>query len=220
MAASAQLNAQPRDGNRKGHARKLRATGRVPAILYGHGEETRELSVDAAELSRLLSSISVENTVIELQIEGAKQPVKALVREVQTHPYRAEVLHLDFYQIHAGERVQIEVPVRLIGQARGVREGGILDQVLYDLQVRCVAEQIPESIEVNVADLGINESIHVRDIQVPEGATVLNDGDQTICTLVPPTVAAPTEPAEGAEPVAATGAEPELIRKQRAAEEE
>ena len=209
MAVEAKLTAEPRTGTGKGAVRKLRVTGRVPAVLYGYGETTRELSVNAHEVGRLFSHISVENTVITLEIEGEAAPVKALVREVQNHPFRSEVLHLDFYQIHAGESISLDVPVRLTGQSIGVRDGGVLDQILYDLHIRCSAENIPEAIEVDITNVGVNESVHVRDLTVPEGVTVLNDGDLTICTCVPPTVSgAPVE-----EEAAPTGSEPELIRK-------
>ncbi|MGH7461031.1 MAG: 50S ribosomal protein L25, partial [Longimicrobiales bacterium] len=98
MATAAKLSAQPREERRKGAMRKLRSAGRVPAVIYGHGEETRALSVDAHELERLFSHIHRDNTVINLQIDGEKADVKALVREVQAHPYRGTILHVDFYQ--------------------------------------------------------------------------------------------------------------------------
>ena len=210
MAVEAKLAAEPRTGTGKSAVRKLRVTGRVPAVLYGYGEKTRELSVNAHELSRLFAHISVENTIITLDIEGESAPVKTLVREVQNHPFRSEVVHLDFYQIHAGESISLDVPVRLVGQSKGVRNGGVMDQILYDLHIRCSADSIPEAIEADISNVDVNESVHVRDVVVPDGVTILNDGDLTICTCVPPTVsAAPVVEGE----VTPTGSEPELIRK-------
>jgi ribosomal protein bL25 (Ctc-form) len=139
MAVNASLSAQPRAERGKGGSRKLRAAGRVPAVVYGHGEETRSLTVDAHELERLFSQIHVENTIITLRIDGEKADVRALVREVQAHPVRGDVLHVDFYQIHAGERITVQVPISLSGTPEGVKLGGILQHALDELEIRCVS---------------------------------------------------------------------------------
>lgn len=200
MATNATLKAMPRAQHGKSAARKIRASGQVPAVIYGHGVEVRSLTVDALELNRLFSRISVENTVIGLEIEGGPA-VRALVREVQSHPYREEILHVDFYQVRAGEQVTVEVPVRIVGTAQGVREGGVLDQVMHSLEVRCRADQIPEAIEVDVTDLGMGGVIHVRDLTLPSGVETTVDGDQPVCSVTQPTVAALGEsPEEGGEP--------------------
>jgi large subunit ribosomal protein L25 len=212
MATTATLNAAPRQDSGKGPARRLRRAGRIPAVLYGRGEQTRLLSVDGRELERLFSRISVESTIIDLRVEGERKPVRALVREVQTHPFRSEILHVDFYQVHAGERVHVEVPVRLVGHAAGVRAGGILEQVLHNLAVRCLADQIPEAIEVDVTNLEIGQSLHVGDLQVPAGVEVETEADRTVCTVVAPTVSAVGTTAEAGEGVGGQ-VEPELIRR-------
>jgi large subunit ribosomal protein L25 len=214
MAMAASLSAQPRAERGKGWARKLRAQGRVPAVVYGHGESTRTLTVDAHELERLFSQIRRENTVINLRIEGEKAEVKALVREVQSHAYRGTILHVDFYQIHAGERITVEVPIRLQGTPEGVKLGGILQHTLNELEVRCLADQIPDTIQVDVTHLGINDSIHVSDLTLPAGVEVLVDGERSVCSVIAPTVAAVEEPAVAAEP-AAEAAEPEVIRRRK-----
>lgn len=209
MAAT--LTAQPREGRGKNAARALRRSGRIPAVVYGHGEDTRALSIDSFELERLLSSISAENTVIDLQVEGgAGSP--ALIREVQYHPYKQVVLHIDLYQVHAGERLSLEIPVRLLGNPIGVREqGGVLDQVLYDLEIECLPQDIPESAEIDVSGLEIGDSIRVHDLSIPN-VEIQNDGDLPICSITSPTVAAlPAEPTAG-EGLAAE-LEPELIRE-------
>ncbi|HEX6938382.1 MAG TPA: 50S ribosomal protein L25/general stress protein Ctc [Longimicrobiales bacterium] len=216
MATDAILKAALREERGKGAARRLRAAGRVPAVVYGHGDETRPLSVDAHELERLFSRIAVENTLIQLEIDG--QPgTRVLVREVQTHPYRPEVLHVDFYQVHAGERVTVAVPVRLTGTAEGVKMGGVMDQTLHEIEVRCVPESIPEAIEVDVSGLQIGESLHVRDVALPPGVELHEDPDRTICTVTSATVAALES---GAETTEGPGGEvePELIRKREAGE--
>lgn len=218
MAVTANLAARPRSETGKGVNRKLRASGRVPAVVYGHGEETRSLTVDAHELERLLATVRVESTLIELSIEGERAPVRALVRELQTHPYREDVLHIDFYQIHAGEALTVEVPIRLVGASPGVRAGGIMQHALTELEIRCMPDQIPELLEVDVSALEIGDSIHVSDIALPEGIEVLVDAERSVCSVIPPTVAA----AEGEEaaPAEAVEAEPEVIGRGKEAEEE
>ena len=218
MAVTANLAARPRSETGKGVNRKLRASGRVPAVVYGHGEETRPLTVDAHELERLLATVRVESTLIELSIEGERAPVRALVRELQTHPYREDVLHIDFYQIHAGEALTVEVPIRLVGASPGVRAGGIMQHALTELEIRCMPDQIPQVLEVDVSALEIGDSIHVSDIALPEGIEVLVDAERSVCSVIPPTVAA----AEGEEAVPAeeAEAEPEVIGRGKEAEEE
>ena len=218
MAVNAILAARPREGTGKGVSRKLRASGRVPAVVYGYGEQTRALTVDAHEFERLLATVHVENTIIELSIEGDRAPVKALVRELQTHPHRESVLHIDFYQIHAGEAVTVEVPIRLVGTAAGVRAGGIMQHALIELEIRCTPEQIPEFVEVDVSALEIGDSIHVGDIPLPDGVEPLVDAERSVCSVIPPTVVA----VEGEEAVVAEPAEvePEVIGRGKEEEEE
>lgn len=208
MAAS--LSVAPRSERGKSAVRALRRAGRVPAVMYGHGDETREVSVDAHDLERLLASISVENTLIDVQVEGG-ETTRALIREVQWHPYRPLVLHVDFYQIHAGERLKLDVPVRLNGIPIGVREnGGVLQQSLHELHIECLPRHIPETVDIDVSGLAIGDSVNVREISLPE-VTIHNDPDLAICSVTGPTVAAlPEEPTE--EEVVGE-VEPELIRR-------
>jgi large subunit ribosomal protein L25 len=208
MVHSATLKAMGRATKGKGSARKLRAAGRIPAVVYGHAEEARSISVDAHELERLFAGISIENTVIDLGIDEAAA-IRVLVRETQTHPYRMEVLHVDFYQVHAGEQVTVEIPIQIAGTAQGVREGGILDQILHELPVRCLVDQIPEAIEVDVSALAVGDTIHVRDLSLPKGVEVEVEGDRVVCSVTPPTVPALEEEPE--EP-AGDGTSPELVR--------
>jgi large subunit ribosomal protein L25 len=219
MAANAKLSAQPREDVGKGVARKLRAQGRVPAVIYGHGEETRKLTLDAHDLSRLFARVHVENTIIELSIEGENAGVKALVREVQKHAWRDDILHVDFYQIHAGEHVNVEIPIRLRGNAPGVKIGGIMQQTLNDLEIRCLPDQIPEVIYADVSALDIGDGIHVSDLDLPEGVEPLVDLDRTVCTVVPPTVSPTSEDEEAAEEEPASE-EPEVIGRGHEDEEE
>jgi large subunit ribosomal protein L25 len=204
------LRATPRTTHGKNAARALRRSGRVPGVVYGHGGEGRAISIDALEAERLLASISVENTLIDLMVEGGA-PTRALIREVQWHPVSPVLLHLDFLEVHAGEKVKLHVPIRLVGLAVGVdMHGGILDQSLYDLEIECLPNQIPEVAEVDVSALDVGGVLRVRDVALPN-VKILNDPDVTVVSVVPPTVALPVET-----PVAEDGVggnvQPELVR--------
>ena len=209
MATEATIKATPRDGTGKGANRKLRTSGRVPAVVYGHNEKTRELSLDAHELKVLFSKISVENTIIRLDIEGEKGEVKALVREVQANPVKGDLYHVDFYQIHANEKVDVEVPVHLVGTAPGVKAGGVMDHQIHELPVRCLPGAIPESIEVDISALELGDSIHVGDLKIPEGVEVEMEADRTVCSVVAPAALEAAQPAAAAEGEAA--GQPERI---------
>ena len=217
MVANATLTAQPRTGAGKSVTRKLRAVGRTPAVLYGHGEQTRHLTVDAHELGVLFSRIPVESTIIQLSVEG-EGDVRALVREVQIQPSSRRILHVDFYQVHAGETIDVEVPLHFVGAAEGVKAGGILHPNFNVLPIRCLSEQIPAAIEVDVSALGIGDTLHASDLVLPAGATTDMDPDAVLCSVTPPAVVAvevPTEAEEAAaaEAAAAAPSEPEVIRR-------
>jgi large subunit ribosomal protein L25 len=212
MASSATLKAQPRQEKGKSATRKMRAAGRIPAVVYGHGDETRMVSVDAHELELLFKRVHYENTIIEVDIEGEAAPVKTLVREVQAHAFRPQVLHVDFQQVHAGELVHVQIPIRLLGTAAGVRAGGVLMHTVTDLDVRCMPDRIPEFIEVDISKLGINDSVHLSDLDLPEGVEAQLDADSTICSVTPPTVGGPETAAEAQ---AAVTGEPEVISRGR-----
>jgi large subunit ribosomal protein L25 len=218
-ATQAILAAERRTERGKSAARKLRVAGRIPAVLYGHGEETQSLSLDAHELELLFAHISVESTLITLKIEGVKGgEVRALVREVQKHPVKAKPMHVDFYQIHAGEKVMVHVPIRIHGTPAGVRAGGLLNQALDTLDVLSLPENIPGVIEVDVSKLEIGDSIHVRDLALPEGVETDIDGDITVCAVAHPAGGAAVEPTEAVE--GAAPAEPEVIRRRADKDEE
>jgi large subunit ribosomal protein L25 len=211
---AARLNAQVRTETGKGAARTIRREGRVPGVVYGHGEENRVLTIDALELEKLVSTINVENTLIDLKIEGVRKATSALIREVQYHPVRPQILHVDLYQVHAGEKIHLEVPIRLHGAPVGVREdGGVLQEILRELHIECLPADIPEGVDLDISELRIGDVIHVSDVELP-GVKILNDPDLVICTVAPPTVVDLPETAETEEGVGEV--EPELIRDQDA----
>ena len=215
MASAAKLSAKAREGQGKGDNRKLRTTGYIPAVIYGHGEQTRSVAVNAHELELLFNRVHVENTVIDLDVEGEKKPIRALVREVQKNPAKGSIVHVDFYQIHAGEMVHIQIPINFVGTPAGVRNGGILQHTMDELDVKVSADNIPESIDIDVSALEIGDSVHVSDVKVPEGVEVLDNGDRSVCSVTPPQAGI----AEAAAPAEAAPAEPEVIRRKKEDEE-
>ena len=207
MSTKATLKAQKRDDLGKGASRTLRRAGRVPAVLYGRDLESVHLSIDAHEADRLFHSISVDNTIVDLAVDGEKKPYQTLVREIQTHPWRDSLVHVDFLQIQEGVEVDLEIPVELTGVPVGVRlRGGVLEQIVHELEVRCIPSKIPESFVLDVTELDVNDSLHVSDIPLTEGVEIKMSPEQTICAVAIPRI---VEEAELAEPVvAAEGEEP------------
>lgn len=204
--AMSTLKAFPRESSGKGGARKLRGTGRVPAVVYGHGDAPRAIAVDAHELSLLMAAVSTGTTIISLELEGEGSQ-EVLIRDVQKHPYRPEVLHVDFFHVHAGETLTLKVPVRLTGEPYGVHtEGGVLDHVLYELEVQTLPRNIPDVIEVDVAGLKVGESVRVSDVTAGD-FQILNDADLPIASVVAPRVVVEDEVPETDET-----AQPELVK--------
>lgn len=215
MATEATLSADTRSVRGKGAARALRRAGRIPAVIYGHNREPETLTVDATQASRLLQAIGAAAAIIDVTVTG-REPVKALIREVQRNPVRpSDLLHLDLYEVSADEKIIVEVPVHLTGVPDGVRNsGGVLDHLMHKLEIRVFPRDIPDHVEVDVTALTIGHQVFVRDVIIPN-AEILNDPDQPICTVVPPRTEAVEAPAPTTEV-----AEPELIRKPKAEEEE
>ena len=213
--ATVNLSASPRSTTGKGVARKLRAAGQVPAVIYGHARQAQALVINAHELQLLLEKHPYQSTVIELGVDG--QTSRTLIREIQRHPYKKLVLHVDFQELVAGELVVVRVPIRFIGTADGVKNGGgVLDQIMHELEISVDPSNIPHHIDVDVSPLTIGHSLHAGDVPMPEGVTLETDPELTICVCAAPKVEAEPEPA--AEEAAAAG-EPELIRKAKEDEE-
>ena len=212
MATNATLTATPRAETGKGVARKLRAAGDVPAVIYGHNRAPQSLTINARDLDRLLARISAANTVVELSLDGGT--ARTLIREIQRHPFKRQVLHVDFQELVAGEKVTVKVPLVLVGTADGVRNGGgVLDQVLYSLEIESDPSSIPNHIDVDVSAVGVGESIHVRDLTLPQGITVLDDADASVLSVQ--ITRAAVEDAATAPAPADTSGEPEVIRAKK-----
>ena len=216
VMATAQLSAMARTGTGKGAARSLRRDGRLPAIIYGHAREALSLSVPERDFERLLEKFAAENTVIELSIDGSMS--RTLIREIQRHPVRRNVLHVDFQELVAGERVIVRIPIVLTGVPDGVRQsGGILSQIMQELECRVDPLNMPSKLEVDVTNVTIGHSVHVSEMTIPEGVEVLDEPDSTVAIVAAPKA---EEEAPAATETPEAAAEPELIRKPKEGDEE
>jgi large subunit ribosomal protein L25 len=211
--ASVPFKASARSTTGKGVARKLRAAGKVPAVIYGHAREAQSLELEHHALQLLLEKHPYQSTVIALDVDGKTS--NTLIREIQRHPFKKQIVHVDFQELVAGEKVTVPVPLQFTGTPEGVRHGGgLLDQILHELEVSCDPSNIPHHIVVDVTPLTIGHSIHAGEIALPAGVTLETDADATVCVCAAPKVEAEAAPAEGA-----ASSEPELIRKAKADEE-
>jgi large subunit ribosomal protein L25 len=207
------LSVQLRSRAGKGVARQLRRAGRIPAVCYGADLGGVPISLDPRALSRLLTkSHAGMNTLIDLRVEEGASPIHGkvvLLKELQRDPVSGSFLHADLYAVDLDTAVVVQVPIHLLGSPEGVRlEGGMLDQNLRELELECLPRAIPDQIAVDVSGLRLNQSLHVRDLPLPEGVKLLSDPGLPVASVFIPKVveeAAPAEaaPVEGAEPAAA-----------------
>jgi large subunit ribosomal protein L25 len=203
-----QLKGSPREQIGKGAARKARAAGRIPAVIYGHGETPRAIAVDFREFEVALRDHKGSNAIVNLNLSGGE--VTALVRDVQYDPLSRLIIHLDFQHISLTEQIEVEVPVHFVGLPIGVKDGGgILEHLLRMLKVKCLPTAIPAGIDVDVTALEIGMNLHVSDLVPNPGYEIITEADVAVAAVVAPAaeevVAAPVE----GEVVA--GAEPEVV---------
>lgn len=196
MSEQAVLQVETRTETGKGAARRIRAAGKIPGNVYGHGAEPMAVQADELQFRALISRISTENTLIDLRV-GDEKPKSCLIREVQRHPYRPVILHVDFFEITAGERIRVSVPVRLEGNPIGVRNGGILQVIRYELEIECLPREIPSAFEVDISEMTIGDSLHIGEIDTGD-VTVIEEDNLTVCMVVMPK-AAPVEEEEADE---------------------
>ena len=218
--------AKKRDGRGKNEARRLRVSGRIPAVVYGARKDGQvpegvPVAVDPKEVLRILHSESGANTLINLKLEGAD--ARVMVRDYQLDPVTHQLLHADFYQLAMDRAIIVSVPIAIKGEPAGVKvQGGLLDFVTRDIQVQVLPTDIPESIVVDVSELMLHQSIRVRDLAVDPKWKAVTDGETMLVHVVMPKaeeVVAPVADAAAA-PVAAAGTEPEVIKKGKTDKEE
>ena len=194
--ATVALKAQSRKETGKGVARFLRRQAQIPAVFYGPEVEPVPLALDLRAVERLISSAAGENVLIDLKIDndGSAQSHRAMIKEIQVDPVKQTILHVDFYAISMDKKISLEVPIMLTGEALGVADGGILQQVGRTIEISCLPDQIPDAVEVVVSHLDIGDSLHVSDLQVPGGVEILAEEQLTIATVVPPVKEEEIEP--------------------------
>jgi len=200
------ISVETRDPHGTRTARRLRGTGRVPGIVYGHGQPPEAISVDLKTLERLVAhGTHVVNLAVGPKTESC------LVRDVQFDHLGTNPVHVDFSRIDLNERVTVKVPLELRGHAKGQNEGGTVTQVMIDLEVECLAMNIPSVIRVNIAELSVNQFIHVKELSLPEGVVSKQDGELIVVSCRE--VTAPVETPAATAEAAAAPAEPEVIAK-------
>jgi large subunit ribosomal protein L25 len=215
------LDAVKREGRGKNEANRLRASGQIPAVVYGSKKEGKlpegvALAVDPKAVLRILHSESGANTLINLRVDGSE--ARVMVKEYQLDPVTHQLLHADFYQLAMDKAITVTVPIVLKGEARGVKlQGGIVDFVTRDIEVQCLPTDIPENIPVDISELMLNQSIRVKDVAENEKWKSITDGETMLVHVVMPkaeesaTAAAADATAAAAAPAAT--AEPEVIKK-------
>jgi large subunit ribosomal protein L25 len=215
------LEATKRETRGKNEARRVRAAGQIPAVVYGDKADAAVISVDPKTLLRILHSESGVNTLISLKFEG-EGDTRVLVRDYQVDPVTQKPLHVDFYRIAMDKLLRVTVPVMLKGEPKGVKaQGGVLDFVNRDIEVECLPGDIPEHIDIDVSELLINQGIRVRDLPVSDTWKPVTEAEAMIVHVVTPKVEVVEEPAAAAAAVpGAAAAEPEVIKKGKPEKEE
>lgn len=211
MANQVKLAARPRVEHGRNAVKHVRARGNVPAVIYGSKDAPANLEVSRRDIETLLAHAVGENILVELEIDnnGAKTNRLSLIQEVQHHPLRGDVLHVDFHAVSMTEEIEAEIVVESTGEADGVKNfGGLLEQNIRSLTVKCLPQNLPEVIRVDVTALKVGDAIHVRDLVLPEGVAALNDADLTVFIVAEPNVAS--------EAPATAAASPEVLKEKKA----
>jgi len=201
-------------GTRK--VNNLRKEGWIPGIIYGHGEKSMPIMIQEEELTNIIHKLHSEATLLTLNYKG--KDLQVLMREVSRNPLTEKPLHVDFQHIHEDEEVNVHVILDFQGKAKGIEESGILNIEHRDLIVRCLPKDIPESIVVDVTALEIGQSIHIRDLNIPEGVKVEADPSATIVNILSPRKLVEVVPVEEELPIGEEAEEPEVITKEEGKE--
>jgi large subunit ribosomal protein L25 len=207
------LEVSRREGTGKEISKKLRAQGQVPAVVYGGHKEPVAIAVDRKSVAELIQkSDHGIRSIFLLKMAGTDQQRHAMIKDYTIDPLSRRMTHIDFVRVVMDELIKVAIPVHLSGQSRGVKEGGVLDWQIRDLHVECLPNAIPDTIEVDVDNLGVHEYIHVSDLKLPEGVKVLEDPERVVVGVTHARVEAVEETAAAAE-AGAVPAEPEVIKK-------
>src|ERR671911_510345 len=201
--AEVKLVAEPREGTGKGVARKLRAAGRVPGVLYGHGLESTALSVDAKDLFHVLHTGAGTNVLVDLVVDGTEHLI--IPRDVQRDHIHGRFIHVDFLTVRRDEKLHLSIPVRIVGESVGVKAGGVVEHHLWELEVESLPGDVPEAIDADITHLEIGMALRVSDLVAPKGATILTNPEESVVAVQQPQMAVELEEEEAAaEPYAKT----------------
>jgi len=179
------LNATTREGRGKGPARTTRRAGQVPAVVYGLDTDNQAIAVDAHDLDLILHSASGVNSVITLKVDGGPEQI-ALCRQIQRHPVKQSLVHVDFVRVRSDVAVQADVSLELTGESEGVRNGGLLEQLHFTVSISARPGNIPQSIQHDISELGLGDQLHARDLAIPAGVELLIDGDELVAQVSVP----------------------------------
>lgn len=191
MADQVTLAAEAREGRGKGEARRLRRAGRVPAVAYGTDLQPNPISVDALDLYHALRTEAGLNAIIRLEVDGDDH--LTLARELQRHPVRRDILHVDFVAIDRRRKVTVDVPLHLTGEAPGADEGGVVDQVQFQVAIEVLPLEVPDELTLDISDMQIGDVKRLGDIDVPEGVELLADPEATVVSVYVPQAEVPED---------------------------
>ncbi len=196
MAAErVKLEVKPRENGGSPAARRLRAAGAIPGVLYGSGKPAQPFSVGERNLRRVLTGSHGLHAIIDVVVEGTQKPHHAVLKEYQLHPVKNRLLHVDLQEVRLDQAIHAQVVVELTGEAQGVTEGGVLQQSLREVNVEALPMDVPDRIELDVSALNIGDNVRVSDLPPIENVTYLDDPETTIASVIPPTLE-PEEPEE------------------------
>ena len=206
MAKILDLQAEVRTQSGTGAVKRMRKAGTIPAALYGRKVKPSSIQVHGKTFSKLLEGSASDNILVSLKIAGEDQ--LALVQEVQHDYLRGGILHIDFHAVAADEEIHANVPVAIVGEAKGQKQGGLVEAIHHEIEVRCLPKDLPESIQIDVTSLEVGQGIHVREISFPEGVTCRLGADVVIVMCEEPKVEVEPEPVAAAAAAPAAGAKP------------
>lgn len=204
------LIAKKRDLEGTSNARRLRKSGSVPAVVYGGDKEPVSVEINTHKFEQILHHHSSETVIIEVELEGEGE-TSVLIKAVQRHPVSYNVMHIDLQRVVAGQVMHLELPIELVGDAAGVKEGGVVDHVMHSLMVECLPRDIVESINIDISDMNIGDALHASDLDLGDKFKVLVDDSVIIATIAGPTV----EDEDDEEGAVATSTEPEVITEKK-----
>jgi large subunit ribosomal protein L25 len=220
MSERINLTATRREKTGRGGVRKLRAAGKVPAVLYGAGDPSI-LELETVSFIEAIQQAESDNVLVNLNVEGDSGKAHlALIQEIQHHPIKDTVLHIDFHEVRQDQMIQANVPIHEEGTPDGVKNsGGILDHVIRELQVECLPNDLPSHITVDVSHLGLEQAVHVNELTLPDGVTALHDGELPVFMVHPPRVKDAAEEEADALAAAASITQPEVIGEKQEEDE-